>query len=291
MSDVETANPAEGEATPDTGAEHEAPEQQFDDRGEPIDQPEPEEEFEEVERGDKKYRIPKALAPELLMQADYTRKTQEVAETRKQVEAQQAAVERQTQAAQANIQDYAALAALNQQLAEYRKVDFAAWARQGGDAAIEAQAAHFEMQELERTLNGAQQSLYAKEQQSQQEGQRAIAKAISEGEAVLKTRIKDWSPDYEGKLIEFGAGYGLAADDIRQAKAMPGQIEILHLARIGAESLKQRAAATRHEQAQSTQPAPVIRGNSRGPAKSLADLAKGDFADFEKAAEARAKAG
>jgi hypothetical protein len=137
------------------------------------------------------------------------------------------------------------------------------------------------MQQLERARNTAVQSLYTKEQQAAQESQRETAKAIAEGEAVLKTRIKDptgkpiWSPEYEGKLIEFGAGFGLAADDIRQAKAMPGQIEILHLARLGAESLKQRAVAQRHERAQSTQPAPQVTGANAGVGrKSLLDKAK-----------------
>src|SRR5262245_52574677 len=46
--------------------------------------PEPEE-SEEIEHDGRKYLVPKALRPLLLMQADYTRKTQEVAEQRRAV--------------------------------------------------------------------------------------------------------------------------------------------------------------------------------------------------------------
>ena len=50
---------------------------------------EPPPELEEVEHEGKKYQIPKPLKGALLMQADYTRKTQEVAEQRRAVEEQQ----------------------------------------------------------------------------------------------------------------------------------------------------------------------------------------------------------
>ena len=46
----------------------------------------PEDDTEEVDWDGTKYRIPKALKPGLLMQADYTRKTQELAEQRRHVE-------------------------------------------------------------------------------------------------------------------------------------------------------------------------------------------------------------
>src|SRR5215204_4003947 len=53
------------------------------------------EEFEEVERAGKKYRIPAALKGELMMQSDYTKKTQEVSETRKALEAREAEIAQQ----------------------------------------------------------------------------------------------------------------------------------------------------------------------------------------------------
>src|SRR5215204_3179929 len=54
------------------------------------------EELEEIERNGKKYKIPTALKSELLMQQDYTRKTQEVAEQRRAIEAEQQALEERT---------------------------------------------------------------------------------------------------------------------------------------------------------------------------------------------------
>src|SRR4051794_25376107 len=60
-------------------------------------------ETEEVERGGKTYRVPKALKGELMMHADYTRKTQEVAATRRALE------QRAVDLAEAEVQTRAAL--------------------------------------------------------------------------------------------------------------------------------------------------------------------------------------
>jgi hypothetical protein len=58
-------------------------EQGSDEESEAIDPAE-----EEIEHEGRKYLVPKALKPLLLMQADYTRKTQEVAEQRRAVMAE-----------------------------------------------------------------------------------------------------------------------------------------------------------------------------------------------------------
>src|SRR4051812_9326565 len=59
---------------------------------------------EEIEIGERKFALPKSAAEKLkaerLMHADYTKKTQEVAEQRKAVEARQADVERHATEAQ-----------------------------------------------------------------------------------------------------------------------------------------------------------------------------------------------
>src|SRR6476646_10025915 len=108
--DTETTNPVGGEDTAsatlgeDTGvgAEGQTDDQQFDDDGNPIAQPEEE---EEVELDDLKLKVPKTAAEKLkalqegnLRQADYTRKTQELAEQRKAFETERQTVQQASQA-------------------------------------------------------------------------------------------------------------------------------------------------------------------------------------------------
>src|SRR5687768_12106596 len=107
MDELETTNPVEGDALPSVEVEeHEAPAGQ-DELETPVEDEEPDEEpFEEIERNGRKATIPAWLKPELMMQADYTRKTQELAETRRAFEAERAAAEQLSGAelsAQANL--------------------------------------------------------------------------------------------------------------------------------------------------------------------------------------------
>src|SRR5438093_10948162 len=103
MEELETTNPVEGGALPsaevipfESGHDEETvarPDESgagatLDEFGNPVDdEEEPDEErFEEIERNGKKATIPAWLKPELMMQADYTRKTQELAEARRAFE-------------------------------------------------------------------------------------------------------------------------------------------------------------------------------------------------------------
>ena len=102
MSEETTTNPVEGEDNapailPDTQEvdTEGQDEQQLDDEGNAIDPPD---DGEEIEHEGRKYLVPAALKPLLLMQADYTRKTQEVAEQRRAVQAERQALHQTSQA-------------------------------------------------------------------------------------------------------------------------------------------------------------------------------------------------
>ena len=81
-------------------------------------------ELEDVEINGKTYRVPKDVAPHLMMQADYTRKTQEVAEIRKAVEAQRAEIQREAELNQAMIDDIAQARAVDARLQALQRVNW-----------------------------------------------------------------------------------------------------------------------------------------------------------------------
>src|SRR5688572_14468037 len=77
---------------PVEGAEPEAP-------AEPVD------ELDEIEFDGERYKIPKKLKNGFLMQSDYTRKTQEVAEERKAIAAAKEAAKQEAEASRAHARE------------------------------------------------------------------------------------------------------------------------------------------------------------------------------------------
>ena len=81
-------------------------------------------EFEEVEHDGKTYKIPRPLKGALLMQADYTRKTQEVAEQRRQHEERVKAFEAGQRSHTEHLSDLARVVAYNDAIAQFEKADW-----------------------------------------------------------------------------------------------------------------------------------------------------------------------
>jgi len=95
-----------------------------DDEAEDVEAETPEPDDEDVEFEGKAYKVPKELKPALLRFEDYTRKTQEVASMRKQVEDQALFLEARQQLLVGATQELADLRAAEQELEQYAKVDW-----------------------------------------------------------------------------------------------------------------------------------------------------------------------
>src|SRR5882757_5915233 len=105
----ETLTPAEGEGEAIEGGEEEA------------------DDSEEVEHEGAKYRIPKALKGALLMQADYTRKTQELAEKGRGLDSERESFTKESEARRQSEKDIGRVAVMDEELEAYRKVDWQAF--------------------------------------------------------------------------------------------------------------------------------------------------------------------
>ena len=90
-----------------------------------------EEELDETEFEGKKYRVPKELKDALLRQADYTRKTQEVAEIRRAAESERAAIKQAVEADEAADELKADLRTVDKALKSFENVD---WSRFAADS-------------------------------------------------------------------------------------------------------------------------------------------------------------
>lgn len=218
--------------------------------------------LEEVEFEGQTYQLPKAIKDGILRQADYTRKTQEVAEVRKQVEAARESVAQASQRQMVLAQDIAQLGALNDRLAPFQTVqDWPTYIRQGGAA---AQADYAEFQALTSQRNAFAQQLGQKVQQIQHLEQQETAKQIEAGRAELAKHIQGYSPETLSKLETFAAPFGFSPDEIREAEADPRSIRILHLAYLGQQSLTAQQRTQQLAQGQKTQPVPTLRGGVAG---------------------------
>lgn len=272
MTDETATSPAEDGDTEESTAtetqevetEGQETEPQFDDDGNPIEEPD---EDEEVELdADLKLKVPKETAARLkelkegnLRQADYTKKTQEVAELRKAVTAEK---EQFQQTTEAELQAFVAAQSVAAQIQQFEKIDWDAWEAQDP---FEAQRGYRQYQTALRQHQQAMgQHAYlrnerlskaqAETQKRQEEGRTALAKEIG------------WNEDLKARLVDFAAGFGFSRDELSDLEEDPRAAKILHAAFEGAEAKRKSQAAQRHVQAQQVTPAATVKPRSAPPA-------------------------
>jgi hypothetical protein len=249
MSEQEATNPVGGVAeAPEAPAQEHIPETQTEtpELAEGEHPEAPVEDLEDIELEGKQYRVPKDLKDGYLRQADYTRKTQEVAEQRKAVEEREKAFQDQARLHQEHIEAIADLRALDKQIEKYRNYDWrGAYAQASGnqEATRELDAHRLQYDMLKDERQTIADTLTQKAQQRAFEAQRESARQFEQAEAVLKREIPGWSAETRDKLKDFAISKGVPARDVAQV-TNPAIVKILHLAYLGEQSLtKARAAA------------------------------------------------
>jgi hypothetical protein len=202
----------------DVGVSHDAPQDEHlsepldpgsPDTGEPESQPE--DEFDEVEHEGKKYAVPKALKGAFLMHSDYTRKTQELAEQRKEAEATR---ERYLKADSELVEARAQEKAIETSLKEFEQVD---WNKFSETDPVQAQKLFFQYQQLKDLKQQATNRTAQLEQTRTSEQQQHVAKLVAQGQEVLSRDIPNWNPDTARKVSEFAVKeFGFTSDELRQ---------------------------------------------------------------------------
>lgn len=189
-----------------------------DDEGNPIEEEADEDDgTEEVEWNDgKKYRVPRELKDGYLRQADYTRKTQEVAETRKHVEAARTAVQLQAKIidavgpAMAHRQD--AIAKLQQlespefqaRLAQLKATDY-----------LKAQEWRDYRADLERYVAKIDNDIQSAASELQIQQQQETARQLEYMNRVLQTKMPGWGQKRADQISEaMVKHYGFTIDEV-----------------------------------------------------------------------------
>jgi hypothetical protein len=163
---------------------------------------------EEVAVDGKTYRVPRELKDAVLRHADYTRKTQEIAERARALDAQSQVLQVQQAFQQEASQDFATLSQLDAALAAYQKVDFT---QLDTDSMMKMR---MQIDQLKDAREKAVQALTQKQQFFQHQREQAVAAMRDSGQKVLQQAIPDWGPETSKSLIEYGVTEGYRQDEL-----------------------------------------------------------------------------
>lgn len=243
-----------------------------------LDQEATEPEDAELEYEGKKFKVPKDLEPELknalLRHGDYTRKTQEVAEQRKQIETARQQFEQTAQLHQALIDDIAQVRGVDARLAQFQKLD---WAGLNAQDPQRAQALLIEFNQLQAVRGQLVGSLTQKQQQMQSARQQELAKRTDEARAFLMREFRDWSPEKDQAMEAYTRSKGVDTQALGQFLAQHPQVaRVIDDGMKYRQSLEKRAAARAKPE---PPPKPVTRvgGAAASNTKSPSDMTPAEY--------------
>jgi len=224
-------------------------------------------EVDEVEYEGKTYKVPRELKDALLRQADYTRKTQEVAELRKTFEGLTRQAEELSEA-ETTARDN--IASINATLRQYSDIDWQTWRQQNPVAAMQAQ---MDYQALNQQLQAAQTDLQRASGERVALSNSQREERLREGHKQLAERIPDWGETKQRQLVETGRNvYGFTDEELNEIDD-PRMILVLNDAARFAATQKQHRAKTQAAKQEAVKPAAKVKGGGSNPRKALDDRA------------------
>lgn len=230
---------------------------------------------DEIEHAGQKYKIPKAVKPLLMMQADYTKKTQEVAESRKALETErstwQAQQTERAEVVQKLQEDVGRVYTLKSQLAEFDKVPWveafqaAAASDDPARESAKVNAAFAQYRALQAEAETAEKSLTEKTEKLRLDAERETATRMEETGKVLARDIEGWGEERFNSLVSIAKSEGVTPeemhtwDDPRAWKLL----NRLHLTLAENQKLqtqlKSKTTVDRHAASAGSQPAATVR--------------------------------
>jgi hypothetical protein len=202
------------------------------------------------------------LKAERLMQADYTRKTQEAAELRKAAEAQQQSLQAQRQFESQNLDILADMRAIDRELANLGQVNLSQLSDQDPG---QAQKVMVRLQQLQTLRGQAESAISQRYQQFSQWQQQQAARQLEEGHRVLQREIPGWGPEIANKLRSYALANGFTEQEVENERR-PAIIRALW--RDYQMSEAKKSATKRSPQVQQ---APVTRVSAASKAKAVVD--------------------
>lgn len=253
---------------------------------------------EEIEVKGAKYKIPKAVKPLLLMQEDYTKKTQEVADQRRALESRETEItqkaEQRAEFQKANLAEFAKLHTIDADIAAYQALTAEQWeALKAKD--IDAYREHKDsFRDLKDERDTIARALAAKETEANQEREKVATEAHSNSRKamadVLTGRAKTESghdltiPDLTVEKLnaigKFAAeAFGVTAEELSQITD-PRILKALDESRLYRAGQAKAKKVERVEASQKTTPAKTV-GGAATHARKTTDASGDGLSDEE----------
>lgn len=216
-----------------------------------------ESELVEVEYNGQKYSVPTELKETLERHAELESEKVQIAQKRQEFETQYQRSLEGIEAQKQNIQHYAQLANLNQQVVEFETVDWHQFAKDDPGASQQAWIAYQALKDQRQQLAG---HIVQTEQKLNHQQETEMASVIEKGRKVLQEKIPGWGQPKLDTLAKFGnSDYGFEQNEIQQI-VDPRVMQVLHDAYLYRESLKK---ATKSVDKVTPKPAMKVKGKSK----------------------------
>lgn len=250
--------------------------------GDPADAAPVEPDVVEIELNGKKYAVPAELKDGYLMQADYTRKTQEVAAERKSAETLKEQAAAIYQSSQQYIEAKAAVLVIEDQLKQYENLD---WNRLEQDDPMGAMSHWRQFQTLKEKHQQGAQYLQNADNQRSADAEQDIANRLQETRTFAEAKIPGWTPEVDVKVVNFATSeLGFNIEQIK-ASINPAIYKTLHLAWLGSQALQKQQTAPRP--ASVTQPLRTV--SAKAAPQVTKDPAEMSMAEYDKWASSKFK--
>ena len=157
------------------------------------------------------YEVPKAIAPAIMKNADYTQKTQTHAEAVRQFEAQKREFEETRKRDEQDFKAQAAVHAVEEQLKTYENVD---WNRLSEEQPEEVDRHWRNFQMLKEQRNDLKATVEQRASERTQQQQASQAERVEQVNAHIRNNIPEWSTDLANGIEAYATSIGWQPDSL-----------------------------------------------------------------------------
>lgn len=268
----QTADAESPEQEAQAGEENEAQAGQADEAQAEADAGDSEADAEwELEFGGKTYRAPKGMPEELArevqefgknLHADYTRKTQEIAEVRKQIDADRQAAQELTRLTHEHADLVADWRVVQRQIEGMSQTDWDALSESDPLTAQKQMARLMQLQNAQQRIGAQlQQSIASMTAKQQASAKEALERANAE---LAKDKDLKWGKETAAALTAYGKSLGFSDTELAQV-ADPRVVRLLHKAQQYDALVASRPAVTKRV----SESAKAVKPNASGSAQSI----------------------